>query len=55
MLTAVDLIFVVAYVGDVYLALVCSARCWKWPPWKVKAEGRSPENGLKFYELPMAY
>ena len=24
-LTAVDLIFLVAYVGDVYLALVCSA------------------------------
>ena len=42
MLTAVDLIFVVVYVRDVYSALVCSARCWKWPcphgvrQWKLK-------------------
>ena len=42
MLTAVALIFVAVYVKDVYLVLVCSARCWKWPcphgvrKWKLK-------------------
>ena len=61
-LTAVDSIFAVVYVKDVYLAHVYLVRCWRWPcphgvrNWNLKdCPLKMASNLCWIYDLPMTY